>query len=341
LNRRYFFALIGSGAALLLLFTGIFLVGSMGVALESEEPVLVEVRSGEGLNQFLRRVEKEGLVKQTGWIRLLAIVGGDSRSIKAGEYAFKGSVSFNEFIDTLVSGKARHIALTIPEGWSLKEIAKQIEEKELGSPEEFLSLTMNQEFIAKLELPFSKLRTLEGLIFPETYFFNRGLPMEKIISSLVREIRTTVYQELEKSAGKIGMTPYQVMVLASVIEKETGLASERRTISAVFHNRLKSGMRLDSDPTVIYGIKDFNGNLTRKDLRTYTEYNTYKIYGLPPTPIASPGLDAIRAAMDPEPVKYLFFVGKGDGSHFFSKDLKTHNRAVWRYQKLPARKKRS
>ena len=339
MKNRFFIIAIGGFVAAIIIFTGsVFVMARTMVALQSDETVVVEVRLGEGLSQFLRRVHREGSVSGTGFLRLLAMLRGDSRNIKAGEYAFQGRVSPKVFLDTLVDGKARFLSITIPDGFSLKEIAARVEATQLGSAEEFLRLTHDRTFIDGLGLPFQNLKNLEGLIFPETYFFSKGLPVSRIISNMVSQYRSQAHQILEQKSSNVKMSPYEALIMASIIEKETGLAAERPTISGVFHNRLRKGMRLDSDPTVIYGVEGFTGNLTRKHLRTYTPYNTYKIYGLPPTPIASPGLDSIRAAVAPEKVSFLFFVGKGDGSHFFSSDLKTHNKAVWEYQKKPALK---
>ena len=172
------------------------------------------------------------------------------------------------------------------------------------------------------------------------------LPSRRYSPAFIREEspRTTPRKKAGDTlttAGKSGsLSPYKILVLASIIEKETGAGHERPLISAVFHNRLKRKMPLASDPTVIYGISDFDGNLKRIHLRTKTPYNTYKIRGLPPTPIANPGMKSINAAISPAKVNFLYFVSKGDGTHFFSKDYKTHNRAVYKYQILRHRRKR-
>ena len=155
---------------------------------------------------------------------------------------------------------------------------------------------------------------------------------EDLIGAMVKRFREVFLPEWTLRAKALKMSVHQIITLASIIEKETGAAFERPLISSVFHNRLKKGMRLSSDPTVIYGIRNFNGNLTRKDLETVTPYNTYRIKGLPPGPIANPGIDSIKAALYPAETDYLYFVSKKDATHQFSTNLKDHNRAVRQYQ---------
>ena len=304
-------------------------------------------KQGESLTFAVRRLHQEGVLAGPSFIRLLATLRGDAKRIKAGDYVLTGNESAGELLDFLVAGKAKFISLTVPEGYSLRDIAVRLESIQLADITEFLSLATDPDFIrslnlpAHLNLPNLKYPTLEGLIYPETYFLHRGVNPRFMLRQMVEQYTKRAHDFVVKYAGQVGLEPYQVLILASIIEKETGLGSERRTISAVFHNRLRKKIKLGSDPTVIYGIKDFDGNLTRRHLRTVTAYNTYKIYGLPPTPIANPGMASLRAAVNPEKVDYLYFVSKGDGSHFFSKDLKTHNRAVWKYQKRRHRKRQS
>ena len=178
--------------------------------------------------------------------------------------------------------------------------------------------------------------TPEGFIFPETYSFSRPVTAHEIVERIVEEGRKRLDERLKgwKERGQqLGFNPYQVLVLASIIEKETGKPEERGVISSVFHNRLRIAMPLQSDPTVIYGIQNFDGNLTKEHLKTPGPYNTYLNTGLPPTPICNPGLDAIKAAVYPEDTDYLYFVGKGDGSHQFSATYKEHQRAVDNFQR--------
>ena len=175
--------------------------------------------------------------------------------------------------------------------------------------------------------------TLEGYLFPETYHFYRGMDPEEVIRSMVNQFKKVSGPELTRETSRMGISESQAVILASIIEKETSVPEEKPLISAVFHNRLTRGMPLQSDPTVIYGIKNFNGNLTKEDLQRPTPYNTYVRTGLPPSPICNPGKDSLVAALHPAPVPYLYFVSKNDGSHHFSFEIENHNRAVWNYQK--------
>lgn len=324
-----------------LLAGGVFALGEYKTVIETDRPLVLVIRQGESLKHVVRRLSKDGLLNYPGLVTFLGVVRGDSSRIKAGEYLLEGSISSHKFLDSIVTGRVRLVSLTIPEGFSLQEIARRLEKKSLGNAAEFLRLCKDKKFIATLNLDIDTLpNSLEGFIYPDTYSFHRGIGEANLIRTMVRQFRKKAVGTL-KSGGKSGpLSPYEILVLASIIEKETGAGYERPLISAVFHNRLKIKMPLASDPTVIYGISDFDGNLKRIHLRTKTPYNTYRFRGLPPTPIANPGMESIKAAVSPAKVKYLYFVSKGDGTHFFSKDFKTHNRAVYKYQILRHRKKR-
>ncbi len=324
-----------------LLVGGVFALGEYKAVIETEQPVTLVIRQGESLKHVVHRLAMGGLLNYPGLVTFLGVVRGDSSRIKAGEYILEGSISSHQFLDSIVTGRARLVSITIPEGFSLQEIARRLEKRSLGNAAEFLRLSKDKKFIATLDLDIDTFpSSLEGFIYPDTYSFHRGTNEASLIRAMVKQFRKKAGDTL-KSGGKSGsLSPYQILVLASIIEKETGAGHERPLISAVFHNRLKIKMRLASDPTVIYGISDFDGNLKRIHLRTKTPYNTYKIRGLPPTPIANPGMESIKAAVSPANVKYLYFVSKGDGTHFFSRDFKTHNRAVYKYQILRHRRKR-
>lgn len=348
ITRRMETYIVFGGVALLwLIIFSLLSAGEFFSAVNGSGPVSIEVRKGESLTAAAGRLHKQGVLGSPRFLRLLAVLRGDAQRIKAGEYALAGDESAGDLLDFLVAGRAKFVTLTVPEGYSIRDIAGRIEAIQLVDKADFLRIATDAGFVnslrisSLLKLPVLEYPTLEGLIFPETYFLHRGVSPRLLLTRMVEQYMARGHEFVMKNAGRVGMDPYQVLILASIIEKETGLDSERRRISAVFHNRLKARIKLGSDPTVIYGIGDFDGNLTRKHLRALTPYNTYKIYGLPPTPIANPGMASLEAAVNPEQVDYLYFVSKGDGSHFFSKDLKTHNRAVWKYQKRRHRKRRS
>ncbi|HKI98339.1 MAG TPA: endolytic transglycosylase MltG [bacterium] len=338
--RRPGYLVVGSVLVLLMVFMGaLVFYGQFSTGIETTEPVSIEVHPGETLRQVTRELAGKGLLRHPHLFTLLGILRGDSANIKAGQYVVKGAVTPNDLLDELVSGRARFVSLTVPEGFSLAEIAARVEERQLGRADAFLALAHDPRFIATLPLPVQNTPpSLEGFLFPETYFFHRGVGEAAVIMAMVHEFNVRAAPVLRQRAGDVGMTPYQALILASIVEKETAVPSERPLISAVFHNRLRARMRLASDPTVIYGLANYDGNLRHVDLITETPYNTYKIRGLPPTPIASPGIASINAAVAPADVDYLFFVAKGDGTHVFTKDYRDHRRAVWKYQIRPYRK---
>ena len=342
MSRKFSYLTIGGAVMALVVFmAAVFIFGEVTTVIDAREPTLLVVQPGETLSQVARRLAREGRVNHPLLLTALGVLRGDSGRIQAGEYVVRGRVSPNDLLNYFVSGKARFISLTIPEGYSIDEIAAALEEKGLGNAGEFRRLTRDATFIASLDLPVkNQPPTLEGFVYPDTYFFHRGTSEARLIETMVGEFRKRTTKLLKIGGRRFALSPYELLILASIIEKETGVGMERHLIAAVFHNRLSTRMRLDSDPTVIYGLKNFDGNLKRVHLRAKTPYNTYKIKGLPPTPIANPGLAAIQAAIAPAKVDYLFFVAKGDGTHFFSKDLKTHSKAVLKYQIRPHRRKR-
>jgi UPF0755 protein len=234
-----------------------------------------------------------------------------------------------EILDILVSGRVRLYKLTVPEGYNQYQIAALVADADLATADAFLKSAADPALLRAKGIAAD---SLEGYLFPDTYYFPHQTPPGTIIATMVQNFWSVFTPAFEKRAGELNLSVHQVVTLASIIEKETGIASERPLISSVFHNRLKRGMRLESDPTVIYGIEEFDGNLTRRHLTTRTPYNTYRISGLPPGPIANPGREALKAALYPASTDYLFFVSRQDNTHYFSTNLKDHNRAVRQFQ---------
>jgi peptidoglycan lytic transglycosylase G len=221
--------------------------------------------------------------------------------------------------------------VTIPEGLTVKEIAALLDKNGVLDGKRFLVESADLKLLESL--PGRHITGIEGYLFPDTYTYTKGVTPEKFIRMMVDKFNK-VYASLGGLKNRVNLTDNEIITLASIIEKETGNASERPLVSAVFHNRLKLGMKLESDPTVIYGMgEDYNGNLTRDDLNTMTQYNTYLVIGLPPGPICNPGKESIIAAMSPAPVNYLYFVSRGNGTHYFSANYKDHQRAVSEYQR--------
>jgi len=297
---------------------------------------IITIKRGQSFAVTTQYLHQEGLIKSPFRFRLLARIKGADKRIQAGEYLLSSDLSPNKIMETMVVGKVRLYKFTIPEGYNLKQIAAIISAAGFVTQEEFLKAATDPVFVRQMNIPAE---TFEGYLFPDTYYFPKGASTPDLITAMVERLHSLFSDPWKERTAENGHSIHEVLTLASIIEKETGAPFERPLISSVFHNRLRKGMRLETDPTVIYGLKDFNGNLTRKDLRTPTPYNTYKIKGLPPGPIASPGLAAIEAALYPAETDYLFFVSKKDSTHHFSTNFKDHERAIRKYQ-LRRRKKR-
>ncbi len=229
----------------------------------------------------------------------------------------------------MLLGKGVFRRVTIPEGLTVSEVADLLDKAGIANKERFLMESEDPELLSSLQLDG---KGLEGYLFPDTYYFTPFATEKDVIIAMVEEFRKAFNPEMVAQSKAIGLDLHQVVTLASLIEKETGFNEERALVSAVFHNRLKLGIPLQSDPTVIYGLKNFSGTLTRKDLESPSPYNTYRIQGLPPGPICNPGVSSLTAALNPAQVPYLYFVSKNDGSHLFSVNLQDHNRAVRIYQ---------
>ena len=254
------------------------------------------------------------------------------RKIIPGEYELHAGMRPTVLLAKLVKGEVYQHSVTIPEGYNIVQIADILDQKGLADKEEILRLSRDRTFIASMDVNAS---TLEGYLFPDTYRFARYTPPESIVRTFISRFHEMVTPEIYAQAKSMEMTLQEVLTLASVIEKETGLAKERALVSGVFHNRLRRNIPLQSDPTVIYALEYFDGNIRKADLSVNSPYNTYKVRGLPPGPIANPGLAAIQAALYPTPSDFVYFVSRNDGSHKFSATLAEHNKAVDKYQRRP------
>jgi len=265
----------------------------------------------------------------------LARVSRLSQRLQAGEYLFSPGQTPYQILRALVAGATVRWSVTIPEGSNIYQLAGILATGGWGERELFLDLARDPEMLARHGV---RAASLEGYLFPDTYQLVRGQNPREIIDLMV-ERGKQVRQELgDLRNNPLGLSPHEVLTLASIVEKETAAPEERPLIAQVFLNRLRQRMRLQTDPTVIYGLTDFDGNLTKKDLETPTPYNTYQINGLPPGPIANPGRAAIAAVLHPASASYLYFVSKNDGTHHFSHDLAEHNRAVLKYQKSASKR---
>lgn len=292
--------------------------------------VTFTIPEGSGLRQVAARLQQLGILRHPRLFAAWARYTGGDRGIRSGTYRLRESVTPIQLLELLQRGPALdHIWVTIPEGYAAAQIAALLETKGLGGVDVFSCAMRDPGLLLDLDLPMSG---TEGYLFPDTYAFTRTTSAEAVIRTLVGRFRRES-ADLAARREAAGISEQEMVVLASVIEKETGLAEERPLISAVFHNRLRLGMPLQSDPTVIYGLTDFDGNLTREHLADLSPYNTYVHKGLPPGPIANPGRASLEAAIEPARSDALYFVSRGDGSHQFSRSLIEHNRAVHQFQK--------
>jgi UPF0755 protein len=277
--------------------------------------IILEIRPGDTFRTIAALLEKKGVISSGRLFGLLARYRKVTTRLKAGEYRLSPAMTPAGILDILVQGRVLLHRITVPEGLTFREIAGLAEQAGFSDSRRFMDLCAEGGFLASLGIGQP---TLEGYLFPETYFFTRKASPEEIIRAMVARFNTVFTPGWRQRAADLGMDVHQVVTLASIIEKETGDPSERPLIASVFHNRLNRGMRLESDPTVIYGIKDFQGDITRRHLREPTPYNTYLIRGLPPGPIASPGRASLEAALFPADSDYLFFVSRKDTTHAFS-----------------------
>lgn len=290
----------------------------------------VFIPKGSTFPEIEKTLVEKGALRYPLAFRILTIGTMTGTKLQHGEYALPAPPSAFELWEKLVSGDVAKYQVTILDGATLYDIAKTLENLELADPVEFLAAATSPDVARKMGTPGP---TLEGYLFPDTYIFVKDMPPEEIIGIMVRRFHKKFTPEMERMPEKDGFTPHQIVTIASIIEKETGMEAEKPLISAVIRKRLSLGMPLQMDPTVIYGLKKFDGNLSRKDLRTLHPYNTYQNPGLPPGPISNPGLSSLQAAVKPADTDYLYFVSRNDGSHQFSRNLREHNRAVAVYQK--------
>lgn len=287
------------------------------------------LRPGAGPGALARELEARGVLHEARSFVLLASLLGRGRSLKAGEYRFAEGISAGQLLDQVVAGRVIEYSLRLVEGWTFRQSLQTF--AQAPKITQLLAGLPPDQVMARLGYPGQH---PEGRFFPDTYKYTANQTDLAILARAYERMQNTLQREWEaRSANLPFKIPYEALILASIVEKETGQPDERPMIAAVFINRLRRNMRLQTDPTVIYGLGEkFDGNLRLKDLRSDTAYNTYTRTGLPPTPIALPGAAAIRAVMHPAETRALYFVSRGDGSHVFSETLAQHNDAVVKYQ---------
>lgn len=293
------------------------------------EKVLITIPSGQSLKTTTEALFKYRIITSPFKFNMFARLKGYDKQLKAGEYALSATMSPMQIMEKLVKGEVELYKITIPEGFNIYQIADLMAKAGLVQYSSFITAATDAELAHKNGI---NAETFEGYLFPETYYFPKKVSVDTILSTMVNRFWRVFNSQWRARADQLGFSIHQIVTLASIIEKETGVKSERPLISSVFHNRLKKKMRLESDPTVIYGLKSFDGNLKRSHLERPTPYNTYKISGLPVGPIANPGAESLEAALYPAETKFIYFVSKKNKTHQFSTNLKDHNQAVLKYQ---------
>lgn len=314
-------AVLAAGAAFLITPT----------ATLTNQALVVDIAPQAGVTEIADRLAETGAVRSAWAFIAVSVVQGDVRRLKPGEYEFPKGSSTLTVARMVGSGRVRQHPVLHPEGATISELARALETARLARAEDVLRVARDQAFLALqgIDAP-----SLEGYVFPDTYQFVRGMRVEDILGRMVQRLRTKLTPDVIARVKGRGWTVHQMLTLASIIEREAAVPEEQKLIAAVFWNRLQIDMPLQADPTVQYAVGKERRGLTRADLQTDHPYNTYRRSGLPPGPIASPGLGAIEAALDPAPVKYLYFVAvSADGRrHHFSTTVEEHNAAVARYR---------
>jgi UPF0755 protein len=285
---------------------------------------------GSGIRKLAGELKSGGIIRSTWHFILVTRLRGESHRLKAGDYRFNDGMTPAAILTKLVTGDVDYLKFSLPEGYSMYQAAELLEQKGYFKRMEFLDTCRDTALLARLGLKES---SAEGYLYPATYNLSRGGSEEQLLSQMVEQFEKKFAELAAKGGGAGGLSRHEVVTLASLIEKEAISSEEKPLISSVFHNRLRIGMPLQSDPTAVYGVRAFAGKVTKSDIERRSSYNTYLVKGLPPGPIGNPGADALEAALHPAATQYLYFVARQDGTHQFSRTLEEHNRAVRRYLK--------
>jgi UPF0755 protein len=339
--KRFFILFVA--AALIIVGAGLGLVWQQfagNPASSDTTQQLFEVEPGKTFRGIVHELAEKKLIRSEKLFFWYARLTRRAGKMKVGEYALSQSMTPGQILTTINSGISVGREFTVSEGLNIFEIADLYQQQGFGTRENFLKVCHDKVFIK--QLLGEDLYSLEGYLFPETYQLTKFTTTQELVTAMVRKF-LAVYTQIIQLNHLVGWTRNQIVTLASIIEKETGAPEERPQISAVFHNRLKKGMQLQTDPTILYGLMDLAGHtvlsITRDDIHRPTKYNTYVIRGLPPGPIANPGREALLAAMNPKAVDYLYFVSKNDGTHIFSVKYEDHAKAVHAYQQNASARK--
>ncbi len=303
-----------------------------------------EIKKGESIREIAKDLKHDNIIKNPLRFQITAKLMRHDRDFKFGIYQIKKGETYSDLISKFALGQTYSIKITIPEGYNLFQIADLLAEKNIVSQADFLKECSNADYLSEYKL--GGLKSIEGLVYPDTYLIPIGYTSVKIIPLFLEQFDRVVDKSMmeqinKKNPGGTGLK--KVLIMASIVEKEAKFEFEKPIIAGVYYNRLKKGMKLQADPTLIYALMltgNYDGEIHYRDFNIDSRYNTYKYYGMPPGPIANPDRTSILAAIYPADVEYLYFVAKPDGTHYFSKTLDEHNKAVWEYQKLPAIERR-
>jgi UPF0755 protein len=305
----------------------------------AEQFVIIE--PGSSTRAIADRLIGAGVVRNDPTFRAALWRTGRARTLQAGEFRFDRPMTAVEVVEKIARGDVHTRRITFPEGLNIREMARIFEQQRFGKAAAFIAAAGNASAVSDFD---ASAPDLEGYLFPETYAMPRDTTAARLVQMMVDRFRQLFTPDMQQAAAALGLTPRQAVTLASLVEKETAQPAERTIVSAVYLNRLKIGMGMQADPTVIYALQRagrYDGNLTRDDLMFDSPYNTYRYPGLPPGPIASPGLASLKAAVAPAEVDYLYFVSRNDGSHVFARTLAEHNENVRQYQVVYFREQRA
>lgn len=324
----------GSLILILFLFVSIKFLWISLTPMPGEERIVgIDIPKKFSAYQVAKMLQIKGLIKSTKYFQILMGLTGTSNRIKAGEYEFTTKMNMIKIVSILKKGKVKLHEVTIPEGFTIKEIALLLEKNRFVKAEDFIKTSRSEEVSKIYEIPVNN---LEGYLFPDTYYFVKGMTPNEIIDIMVKRFKS-VTSGFEIQAEKLGFRFYDIVIFASIIEKEAGVDEEKPLISAVFHNRLKEGQNLESCSTVIYAIGKKKKKLYDKDVLINSVYNTYKFPGLPPNPICNPGTNSIVSAINPANVSYRYFVNIGNKRHHFSATYKEHINAIRKFRNVKKR----
>lgn len=325
--KKYYIAAAALSAAIAV-FVLAFLLFANASSGDGSRPVLFELKSGTGVRKAAVELKSRGIISSAGLFVLYARLSGEGGKLQAGTYRLDNGMSPRTILHKMATGDVYRLLFAVPEGYSVYQVAELLEQKGLLGKNDFLSACFDRSFLARIGIPSG---SVEGYLFPGTYDLVGKNSGRDVVAEMVEQFLKVQASRFDERVKSSGMSWPQVLTIASMIEKEAMIPAERPLIASVFHNRIKKGMRLQSDPTAVYGIRAFAGKVTKSDILRRTPYNTYFIDGLPPGPIGNPGPEAIQAALNPARTPYLYFVAKNDGSHQFSATLESHNAAVRRF----------